>query len=161
MLFTNLNFLLIFLPALMICYFAVPKRFVAVRRYILMAFSFVFYACGEFIYFFAILFCVFVTWLLSKGVSNKKKLHFYLSLAVNLIPLIIFKYLNFIILNVNLLPFVNIPSVELILPIGISFYTFQMLSYIIDLYRGQVESQKNFGYLALYIFLFPLIKYLV
>ena len=155
MLFSSLNFLLIFLPLLFISYFAIPKRFVAARRYVLMAFSFIFYACGEPIYFFAILFCVFVTWAVSKGIAEKKKLHFFIAMAVNIVPLIIFKYLNFIILNINLIPFINIPSVNLTMPIGISFYTFQMLTYIIDLYRGQVSRQKNFGYLALYIFLFP------
>ena len=155
MLFSSLNFLLIFLPLLMICYYAIPKRFVAARRYVLMTFSFIFYACGEPIYFFAIIFCVFVTWALSKGIAEKKKLHFLTALFVNLIPLIIFKYLNFIIININLIPFINIPAVNLTMPIGISFYTFQMLTYIIDLYRGEVKQQKNFGYLALYIFLFP------
>ena len=155
MLFSSLNFLLIFLPLLMLCYFIIPKKYVAARRYTLMAFSFIFYACGEFLYFFAILFCVFVTWAVSKGVAAKKKLHFFIAMAVNIVPLIIFKYLNFIILNINLIPFINIPSVELTMPIGISFYTFQMLTYIIDLYRGEVSRQKNFGYLALYIFLFP------
>ncbi len=155
MVFSSLTFLLVFLPALMICYFIVPKKYVAARRYILMAFSLIFYACGEPIYVFAILGCVFITWLLSKGTAEKKKLHFLLSLAVNLLPLIIFKYLNFIIVNLNLLPFLNIPEVNLVMPIGISFYTFQMLTYIIDLYRGEVKRQKNFGYLTLYIFLFP------
>ncbi len=155
MLFSSLNFLIVFLPLLFLCYFAIPKRFVAARRYVLMAFSFIFYACGEFYYFFAILFCVFVTWALSKGVAEKKKLHFFIAMAVNILPLIIFKYLNFIILNINLIPFINLPSVSLTMPIGISFYTFQMLTYIIDLYRGDVARQKNVGYLALYIFLFP------
>ena len=155
MLFSSLNFLLIFLPLLFICYFAIPKRFVAARRYVLMVFSFIFYACGEPIYFFAIVFCVFVTWAVSKKVAEKKKLPFLIAMAVNLVPLIIFKYLNFIILNINLIPFINIPSVNLTMPIGISFYTFQMLTYVIDLYRGEVKQQKNFGYLALYIFLFP------
>lgn len=155
MLFSSLNFLLIFLPLLMLCYFAIPKKYVAARRYTLMAFSFIFYACGEFLYFFAIVFCVFVTWAVSKGIAEKKKLHFFIAMAVNIVPLIIFKYLNFIILNINLIPFINIPSVNLTMPIGISFYTFQMLTYIIDLYRGEVKRQKNFGYLALYIFLFP------
>ncbi len=155
MLFSSLNFLLIFLPLLMICYYAIPKKFVAARRYTLMLFSFIFYACGEFVYFFAIVFCVFITWLMSKGVAEKKKLPFLIALGVNIIPLIIFKYLNFIIVNLNLIPFVNIPAVNLTMPIGISFYTFQMLTYVIDLYRGEVARQKNFGYLALYIFLFP------
>ena len=155
MLFSSLNFLLIFLPLLFISYFAIPKRFVAARRYVLMAFSFIFYACGEPIYFFAILFCVFVTWAVSKKVSERKGWAFAIAMAVNLVPLIIFKYLNFLILNINLIPFINIPSVNLTMPIGISFYTFQMLTYVIDLYKGEVKQQKNFGYLALYIFLFP------
>ena len=155
MVFSSLNFLLIFLPILMLCYFLVPRRYVAARRYILMVFSFIFYACGEFLYFFAIFFCVLITWALSRGIAERKKAHFLIALAVNIVPLIIFKYLNFIILNLNLIPFINIPAVNLTMPIGISFYTFQMLTYIVDLYRGLVSRQKNFGYLALYIFLFP------
>jgi alginate O-acetyltransferase complex protein AlgI len=155
MVFSSLTFLLVFLPALMLCYFIVPKKYVAARRYVLMVFSVIFYAAGEPLYFFAIAACVGLTYLLSWGIEKKKKLHFWLSLAINIIPLIIFKYLNFIITNLNLLPFLNIPPVELVMPIGISFYTFQMLTYIIDLYRGDVKRQKNVGYLALYIFLFP------
>ena len=162
----------------MICYYAVPKSCVAARRYILMVFSFLFYACGEPIYFFAILFCVFITWAVSNGIANKKKFPYLIALAVNLVPLIIYKYLDFIILNVNnvinyvlmglnfgidlvlpvgadLIPLINIPPSNLVMPIGISFYTFQMLTYVIDLYRGEVKRQRNFGYLALYIFLFP------
>ena len=139
----------------MLCYFVVPKKYVAARRYILMAFSFIFYACGEFLYFFAIFFSVLITWALSRGIAERKKLHFFAALTINIAPLIIFKYLNFIILNVNLIPFVEIPAVDLTMPIGISFYTFQMLTYIVDLYAGKVSRQRNFGYLALYIFLFP------
>ena len=155
MLFSSLNFLLIFLPLLFISYFAIPKKFVSARRYVLMAFSFIFYACGEFIYFFAILGCVFVTWAVSGGVAKRKKFPFFIAMAVNLVPLIIYKYLNFIITNINLIPGIELPMANLIMPIGISFYTFQMLTYVIDLYRGEVKRQRNFGYLALYIFLFP------
>ena len=155
MLFSSLNFLLVFFPLLIAAYFLIPKRYTPARRYVLMAFSFIFYAAGEPVYFFAILFCVFVTWLLSSFVERKNKLCYIVSLLVNLIPLVIFKYLDFIIENVNLIPFINIPKTGLIMPIGISFYTFQMLTYIIDLYRGEVKKQRNFGYLALYIFLFP------
>ena len=103
MLFSSLNFLLIFLPLLFISYFAIPKRFVAARRYVLMAFSFMFYACGEPIYFFAIVFCVFITWLVSKKISERKGWAFAIAMAINLVPLIIFKYLNFIIININLI----------------------------------------------------------
>ena len=155
MLFSSLNFLLVFLPLLLISYFAIPKRFVAARRYVLMAFSFIFYACGEFVYFFAILGCVFVTWAVSNGIAKRNKLAFFIAMAVNLVPLIIYKYLNFIITNINIIPGISLPMANLIMPIGISFYTFQMLTYVIDLYKGEVKRQKNFGYLALYIFLFP------
>ena len=80
----------------MLCYFLVPRRYVAARRYILMVFSFIFYACGEFLYFFAIFFCVLITWALSRGIAERKKAHFLIALAVNIVPLIIFKSLNFI-----------------------------------------------------------------
>ena len=123
MVFSSLNFLLIFLPLLMLCYFLIPKKYVAARRYVLMAFSFLFYACGEFLYFFAIFFSVLITWALSQGIAERKKLHFGIAMTVNIAPLIIFKYLNFIILNLNLIPFINLPEVNLPMPIGISFYT--------------------------------------
>lgn len=155
MVFSSLTFLLVFLPALMLCYYVIPKKYVAARRYVLMAFSLIFYGCGEPLYVFAILACVAVTWWLSGGVEKKKKLHLWLSVAVNLVPLIIFKYLTFIVANLNLIPFINLPDVNLVMPIGISFYTFQILTYILDLYRGEVNRQKNFGFLTLYVFLFP------
>ena len=120
-----------------------------------MLFSVAFYACGEPIYVFIIMGCILLTWLLSEGIAQQKKLNFILAMAINVIPLIIFKYINFIILNINLLPIFDLPVVNVTMPIGISFYTFQMLTYIIDLYRGSIRRQDNLGYLVLYIFLFP------
>ncbi len=155
MVFSSLSFLLVFLPLLTLVYYLIPKNFVVAKRYVLMLFSMLFYAWGEPIYFFAIFACILATWLLSGGVEQKKKASLLLALAVNLIPLILFKYLGFLVSNLNLLPFVNLPEPHITMPIGISFYTFQMLTYIIDLYRGTVKRQKSFGYLALYIFLFP------
>ena len=155
MVFSSLTFLLVFLPLLVLCYFLVPARFLAARRYILLVFSLVFYACGEPVFIFVLLACVAVTWLLSSGIEQGNPISFGVAMAVNLIPLIVFKYLDFIILNLNMIPSVQLPSLDLELPIGISFYTFQMLTYVIDLRKRTVRRQRNVAYLALYIFMFP------
>lgn len=155
MVFSSISFLFFFLPILIIFYFIIPKRYIAARKYTLMSFSLLFYVWGEPLYIFAILACIYVTWLLSDRIAQKQRGPFILALAINIIPLIIFKYLDFIITNLNFLPLIELPLSDLIMPIGISFYTFQMLTYIIDLYLGKIKLQRNLGYLTLYIFLFP------
>ena len=96
-----------------------------------------------------------ITFAFSYKVEKHNKIALALSICFILLPLIVFKYLNFIIDNLNVIFGFNISAIHLTMPIGISFYTFQILTYVIDLYRGNVNRQKNVGYLALYIFLFP------
>ncbi len=155
MVFSSISFLFIFLPILLLFYFLISRKNVAARKYTLMLFSLVFYAWGEPIYIFVILICVYLTWLLSGKIAMKERLPLVAALLINLIPLVAFKYLDFILINLNCIPAVHIPLTKLTMPIGISFYTFQMITYIIDLYKGKVRIQKRLGYLVLYIFLFP------
>ena len=155
MLFSTLIFILVFLPALFAAYFIIPRRYLRFRRYVLLAFSLVFYAWGEPRFIFVIIALIALTYALSKAIERKNKFAFIFIIVANLTPLFICKYLNFSLENVNSLFCIQIPLFDLKLPIGISFYTFQMLTYIIDLYLGKVGRQKDPAILALYIFMFP------
>lgn len=155
MVFSSLTFLLIFLPGLTITYFIIPKKYRFARNIVLLIWSVLFYAWGEPKFVFLILFSLLVTWGSSFWVVKKKKWALLVGVLVNLLPLVIYKYLDFFIDNINLIPGLEIPLTNLIMPIGISFYTFQILTYVIDLYYGKVGLQKNPLYVALYIFLFP------
>lgn len=155
MVFSSLSFLFLFLPLCLICYFLVPKQKVSLRKYILLLFSLIFYSCGEPLYVFLMMITVAVTFAFSYKIEKHSKIALTLSICFVLFPLILFKYLNFIVDNLNIIFGFKVSAINLTMPIGISFYTFQILTYIIDLYRGQVSRQKNIGYLALYIFLFP------
>ena len=155
MVFSSLSFLFLFLPLCLICYFLVPKQKVSLRKYILLLFSLIFYSCGEPLYIFVMMVTVAITFSFSYKIEKHSKTALTLSICFILFPLILFKYLNFIIDNLNVIFGFNISAIHLTMPIGISFYTFQILTYIIDLYRGRISRQKNVGYLALYIFLFP------
>ena len=161
MLFSSLSFLFGFLPLLLLIYFIIPKKFRIVKNIILLLFSLVFYAWGEpkyiILMFLTVLFS-YVCGLLINYFKNKKALKLItliISITGILGILIYFKYTNFFIDNINNLFKINIKFKEIILPIGISFYTFQILSYIIDLYRGKIKVQKNFFNLFLYISFFP------
>lgn len=155
MTFTTLTFLLCFLPLLTALYFLCPLRRLALRNTVLLVFSLVFYAWGEPVYVLLIMLCAGLTYLLSYAVQRGSRLAFILSLLVNLGPLLLFKYADFILLNIGQLLGQPPRALGLTMPIGISFYTFQVITYIIDLYRKQVALQKNWAYLLLYIFFFP------
>ena len=152
MVFSSLSFLIAFLPVLIVLYFAK-------KQYVLLAFSLFFYGAGEPKYIFLILSCVLITWFLSYFVERKEKLAVILAVLVNIIPLIVTKYAGFIVRNTNrvigLFGFSAIPILEIVMPIGISFYTFQVITYIIDLYRGEIKRQKNPLLFALYVMFFP------
>lgn len=155
MVFSSLTFLFVFLPLCILSYFLVPVKYVMARKYILTAFSIIFYACGEPVYVFLIVASVSITYFLSREIEKRNILAFVLSVILILLPLGIFKYSNFAIDNINRFLHMEIPSISLVMPIGISFYTFQILTYVIDLFRGQVKRQNNIGLLTLYIFFFP------
>lgn len=158
MVFSSLVFLFIFLPLVIFFYFY--SKNIKIKNIILFIFSLIFYAWGEPVYVFLMLTSITVNYfgarLIDQNEGKKRKAYFISLLALNLMSLGYFKYINFFIENLNSLSkFINISYVEVILPIGISFYTFQILSYVIDLYRKKVNVQKNILNLGLYIALFP------
>ena len=159
MVFTSEEFLLFFLPLLFILYFAVPSRFLQVRNAVLFLFSIVFYAWGGVRYLALFVISMAANYLggLAVGlIKNKslKRLSLILTLFVGLGLLGVFKYAGFF---TGMLADAGVisRSVSFALPIGISFYTFQGLSYVIDVYRGDAVCQKNPLAVCLYIALFP------
>ncbi len=161
MLFNSLTFLFGFLPLLLALYFIVESR--KIKNIILLLFSILFYAWGEPKYIFLMLITIIVVYvfglLIDKFDRDKNKLLKKISLIICIIlvvgNLIFFKYTNFFIENINNIFNSNIKILSIILPIGISFYTFQILSYIIDLYNKKIKVQKNILSLSLYVSLFP------
>ncbi len=156
--FSDLIFLYVFLPILFLLYYICPNS--AYRRTVLTLFSLVFYAFGEPIYVFLMIGVVLVDWLLGLAIGCSKSRglrRLWLTLAVvsNLGVLVFYKYLGFITTNVNNIFNLSIPTLELVMPIGISFFTFQVMSYVVDVYRGDADVQKSFGRLLLYVSLFP------
>ena len=158
MVFSSMTFIWIFLPLLLLFYFVVKEKY---RNIILLIFSLIFYSWGEPNYIILMLISIFMNYIfgitLDKFKSNKnKKVVLIFSILFNLGLLVYFKYFNFIVTNINNIIGKNIiPNTNILLPIGISFYTFQVMSYIIDLYREEIKVQKNLLNLALYISFFP------
>ena len=156
MVFSSLTFLVLFLPILLIIYFLVKN--IKIKNYILLIFSLIFYAWGEPIYIIIMIFSIIITYFYARLIAsnkNYKKLILILTIILLLSSLLFFKYYNFIIENINIIFNINIKKSGLSLPIGISFYTFQAISYIVDVYNKKVKAEKNILYLALYISLFP------
>lgn len=155
MVFSSITFLFYFLPVVLIIYYIVPNKF---KNIVLLVFSLLFYFYGEPKYILLMLFSILSTYIfgiLMDKYKKHKKVFLILSICSTLGLLIYFKYINFIIQNINLWLSNKIDFIYVALPIGISFYTFQLMSYIIDVYRGQARVQKNFFKLAMYISLFP------
>ena len=156
MVFSSLSFLLVFLPMLAVLYFVIPAKWKNVRQYLLLAFSLAFYGSGEPLYIFLIISCILITYWLSKYVKEHCRWSLVLSVFINILPLIITKYAGFIIENAYyLLHMTDITIPKIVMPIGISFYTFQVITYIVDLYNGKVKRQNNLFLFALYIMFFP------
>ncbi len=159
MLFSSTTFIFMFLTLLLILYF--PIKNTKYRNIILLIFSLIFYSWGEPKYIFLMLITVLIAYvfglLIDKYRNDKKKSKLFLVISVILIllNLFIFKYLDFSIGIINSVFKTNIGLTKLVLPIGISFYTFQILSYVIDLYWGKVGVQKNYFRLLLYVSFFP------
>lgn len=156
MLFSSIFFLFTFLPVLLILYFAVPFKY---KNYVLLAASLLFYAWGEPIYVFLMIFSIVFNWAMALDIEKErrigKKATLIFTIVVNLLILSFFKYYGFALDSVNALLGTNISYTALPLPIGISFYTFQAMSYIIDVYRGDTEAQKSPLKFGLYLSLFP------
>ena len=161
MLFSSLTFLFGFLPILLILYFIIKNR--KYKNIILLIFSLIFYAWGEPKYIFLMLLTILIVYifgiLIDKFDKENKKILKKISLIICIIlvlgSLIFFKYSNFLIENINLVFKAKFKPLNVVMPIGISFYTFQILSYIIDLYNKKIKLQKNYFSLALYVSLFP------
>lgn len=149
-----------FLPIVLILYFIAPKK---LRNFVLFIASLIFYAWGEPVYVVLMIFSTVVDYthglwvykLKEKNEMGKAKLVVLSSMVINLALLGFFKYADFVITNLNLIPGVEIPLLNLALPIGISFYTFQTMSYTIDVYRGDALPQKNIISFGAYVALFP------
>ena len=157
MLFSSVPFLFYFLPAALILYFLVPGRF---KNFILLLASLFFYAWGEPKYVLLMLVSIVQGYLFGLLVEKHRgekasKLFLALSVLVSLGLLGYFKYADFFLSSVNAVTGLSLPLLKLSLPIGISFYTFQVLSYVIDVYRGETAAQKSFIDLAAYVSLFP------
>ena len=156
MLFSSITFLYYFLPAILILYFAVPFKF---KNAVLLAFSLFFYAWGGVKYagFMVIAIIMgYIAGLLIEKFRDQKASKAIMIVAVAAIIsfMLYFKYTDFFIENINGLTGLSIPLQKIVLPIGISFYTFQIISYVIDVYRG-VKAQKNPINLAAYVSMFP------
>ncbi len=157
MLFSSIPFLYYFLPIVLILYTITPK---VLKNSVLLLSSLVFYAWGEPIYVFLMIATVgigYVFGLLIEKFKNTRwsKIFLILSATSSLAALGYFKYADFFIANFNRVTGLSVPMLRLVLPIGISFYTFQILSYTIDVYRGNVAPQRNPINLAAYVALFP------
>ncbi len=155
MLFSTMTFVFMFLPIVLALYLITKKE---LHNVILLIASIVFYAWGEPKYLAIMLLTILINWLGAIGVNkykNHKKLILILTIISNLGFLIYFKYFNFLIGNWNSIIHSHISPLNIVMPIGISFYTFQALSYVVDVYRGDCKVQKDIYKLALYICLFP------
>ena len=157
MLFSSIPFLYCFLPAVVLVYFLVPKT---LKNAVLLLFSLVFYAWGEPKYVFLMLATIGVFYGCGLAIGKAqqqayKKFWLILSVVVGIGLLGVFKYADFFVENFNAATGLRVPLLRLALPVGISFYTFQSLSYTIDVYRGNVPVQKNPISFGAYVTLFP------
>ena len=158
MLFSSLTFLFLFLPVLLCLYFISKEKY---RNYILLIASLLFYAWGEPKYIVLMIVSILVNYILAILIDRYRKRSFLpkfilsVSIIFNLFFLFVFKYFDFVIGNINNIFNTSFKLYNLSLPIGISFYTFQVLSYVIDVYRKDVKVQKNILTLGAYVALFP------
>lgn len=156
MVFSSLVFLCIFLPTVFLLYTLVPS--LKFRNGLLIVASLIFYAYGEPVYVLLMIFSSLLNYICARLVANenaKRKLVLVLAVVINLGILAVFKYSGFFVESLNSVTGLAIPVPQIDLPIGISFFTFQALSYVIDVYRKTVDAQKNYLYVLLYITFFP------
>lgn len=154
MVFSSIPFLFFFFVIFLITYYLVPKK---IKNYVLLAFSLIFYAWGEPIYVFLLILSSYLGYYLTLKITKEKDKKKYLIIAIiiNILILGFFKYVDFLIQIINYLLRVDIAKLNLSLPIGISFFTFQIMSYIIDVYRDEVKAEKNFFDFLTYVSMFP------
>ena len=158
MVFSSLSFIYVFLALVLIAYFAVPKK---LRNLVLLIFSLAFYYVGEQKLIIIMIISSLTDYFCSLGIEHVRerkgmtRLFLGLSLLINLSLLGYFKYADLFINSFNMLTGSEVPLLKIALPIGISFYTFQTMSYTIDVYRGNVKAERNFINFAAYVTLFP------
>lgn len=158
MVFADLFFLYAFLPLCLICYMLAKD--LGKKNVVLIVFSLIFYAWGEPVYILLLIFSAFFNWIVGLLIRKfrdtpKAKLAVAGGVAVDLLLLVVFKYTGFLVENINALFRCSIPVPEIALPIGISFFTFQAVSYILDCYWETVDVQLSFHKFLLYLSLFP------
>ncbi|MBR4291288.1 MAG: MBOAT family protein [Oscillospiraceae bacterium] len=157
MLFSSIPFLYYFLPAVLLAYFSVPK---ALKNAVLLLSSLIFYGWGEPKY--VLLMIATIMGFYSCGLavdkaksSRSKKVWLTVSVVIGISLLTVFKYADFFLQNVAAVTGLSVPLLQLALPIGISFYTFQCMSYVVDVYRGTTKAQKDPVAFGAYVALFP------
>ena len=157
MVFSSVLFLFRFLPIFMICYFLVTRK---MKNLVLFLGSLVFYAWGEPVYIFLMLFSTISDYVWGRLIEeyrgkDRSRIFLLCSIVINLFILGFFKYADFLMQTVNAVFGTSIPFLNLPLPIGISFYTFQTMSYVIDVYRGDTKAQRNILQFGVYVTMFP------
>ena len=158
MLFSSIAFLFIFLPLTLLLYYLVPFR---MKNYVMLAASLIFYAWGEPVYIILMILSIILNYFCGQDIYEKRdnaramKMSLMFGVVMNLLILGFFKYYGLLMDTINAILPIDIPYRVLALPIGISFYTFQAMSYLIDVYRKEVKPQENILYFALYISMFP------
>ncbi len=162
MVFSSTTFLFLFLPLVLILYYNPIFKSLAFRNSVLIISSIFFYAWGEPFFVLLMLLSIVLNWLFGLGVARfketeikKAKLFVALSVVANIGMLFIFKYLTFTLENINALFNTDLNTLNIALPIGISFFTFQAMSYVLDVYKGDGTVQKNPFNVALYVSFFP------
>ena len=157
MVFSSITFLFYFLPIVLLIYYIMPKKY---KNVIILIASLLFYFFGEPVYILLMIFSIIITYVFGLLIDKYKntensKIFLILFLVITIGLLTYFKYIEFLIKNINLLLNQKISLINVALPIGISFYLFQMISYIVDVYKGKTKVQKNILKLATYVALFP------
>ncbi len=155
MVFSSIFFLFYFLPIVLVVYYLSPSKF---KNIVLLLSSLLFYFYGEPKYVLLMISIIIITYIFGILINNyrkQSKLLLVISIIIITGNLIYFKYINFIVENINFFISNKLDFVHLALPIGISFYTFQVISYLIDIYIGKAKVQKNILKLAMYVSLFP------
>ena len=161
MLFSSIIFIFYFLPITMLLYYVIPKEKIGARNIVLLAASLFFYSWGEPVYLFLMLYSAFFNYFMAIQINNEQrhggsgKRNLVFAVIVNLLILGFFKYFGFLMEIVTSLTGFHIRYTTLALPIGISFYTFQAMSYIFDVYKGKVTPQYNLLKFSLYLSFFP------
>lgn len=160
MAFSSMTFLCVFFPVTLIIYYLIPKKNLKLKNLFLMVASLLFYAYGEPVYVLLMLFCTFLNYIFTIVIEKNSSLKAKKTLVVicsilDLLVLGVFKYTDMILGSINSVFGTGIPLPQIALPIGISFFTFQAMSYTIDVYRGNAKCEKNFLKVLLYISFFP------